>query len=122
MLELDLCNYSGAYIHVTIIITGAGVNLAVRLSDEINKQVVFKNCVPYTTCMSEINNTQTDQARDTHVVIPMYNLTEFSNNYSKTSGKEPYYRDSPIGDWTDLESLKLKAKITGSTLLLTIKR
>ena len=121
MLELDLCNYSGAYVHVTIIITGAGVNLAVRLSDEINKQVVFKNCAPYTTCISEINNTQTDQARDTHVVIPMYNLTEFSNNYSKTSGREPHYRDSPNGDPTDLESLKLKAKITGSTLLLTIK-
>ena len=60
MLGLDLCNYSGANIHVTIIITGAGVNLAVRLSDEINIQVLYKNCAPYSTCISEINNTQTD--------------------------------------------------------------
>ena len=60
MIESDLCDYSGPYIHVTIIITGARVNLAVGLSDEINIQVVFKNCAPYSTCISEINNTQTD--------------------------------------------------------------
>ena len=45
----------------------------------------------------------------------MYNLTELSNNYSKTSGGEQYDRDSPNGDLTDPESLKFKAKITGST-------
>ena len=45
----------------------------------------------------------------------MYNLTELSNNYSKTSGRGQHYRDSPNGDLTDPGSLKFKAKITGST-------
>ena len=51
-----------------------------------NIQVVFKNCAPFTNCMSIINNTQIDNARDIDAVMPMFNLIEYSNNYSKTSG------------------------------------
>ena len=46
-----------------------------------NIQVVFKNCAPFTNCISKINNTQIDNAEDINVVIPMYNLIEYSNNY-----------------------------------------
>ena len=46
-----------------------------------NIQVVFKNCNPFTNCISKINNTQIDNAEDINVVIPMYNLIEYSNNY-----------------------------------------
>ena len=48
------------------------------------KKVVFKNCAPFTKCISEINNKQADNAKDIDIVMPMYNLIEYSNNYSKT--------------------------------------
>ena len=50
------------------------------------KKVIFKNCAPFTNCISEINNTQGGNAKDIDIVIPMYNLIEYSDNYSKTSG------------------------------------
>ena len=49
-------------------------------------QVGFKNCAPFTNCTSKINNAQIDIAKDIDVVIPMYNLIEYSHNYSKTTG------------------------------------
>ena len=47
-------------------------------------EVVFKNCAPFTDCINKINNTQIDNATDIDVVMPMYNLIECSDNYSKT--------------------------------------
>ena len=61
-----------------------------------NIQVVFKNCVPFTNCISEINNTQIDIAKDIDVVMSLYNLIKYSNNYSKTSRSLwQYYKDEP---------------------------
>ena len=59
MLRSSLCDYSDAYILVKgkITITGAGDNAAARQADERNKSVAFKNCAPFTSCISEINNT-----------------------------------------------------------------
>ena len=54
--------------------------------DERTKGVIFKNCAPFTDCISEINNTQINNAKDVDVVIPMHNLIEYTDNYSKTSG------------------------------------
>ena len=51
-----------------------------------NIEVVSKNCAPFTDCISEINNTQVDNARDNEVVTSIYNLIEHSNHYSKASG------------------------------------
>ena len=51
-----------------------------------NKVVTFTNCVPFTDCITEINYTQVDATQKIDVVIPMYNLTEYSDAYSKTSG------------------------------------
>ena len=51
-----------------------------------NIQVACKNCAPFTHCLSEINNTQTHNAKDIHVAIPTYNLAEYSDNCSKTLG------------------------------------
>ena len=48
------------------------------------KKLIFKNCAPFTDCLSEINNAQLDNANDIGVVMPMYNLLEYSYNYSKT--------------------------------------
>ena len=47
---------------------------------------MFKNCASFTNCISEINNTQVDNVKDIDRVILIYNLIEYSNNYSKTSG------------------------------------
>ena len=51
--------------------------------DERNKRVIFKNFAPCTDCISEINNAQIDNAKDLDVVMPMHNLSEYNNNYSK---------------------------------------
>ena len=55
-------------------------------SDERNKGVIFKNCAPFTDCISEVNNTRIDNAKHIDVGMLMYNLIECSNKYSKTSG------------------------------------
>ena len=118
MLKSSLCDYSDAYILVKgrITITGAGANAAARQADERDKGVAFKNCAPFTNCMSEINNTQVDNAKDIDIVMPMYNLIVYSDNYAKTSGSLwQYFRDEQDDDREDSESLKSKIKITGKT-------
>ena len=84
MLRSSLCDYSDAYIRVsgTITSTGAGNDVGAKRLDERKKGVIFKNCAPFIDCISEINNTQIDNANYIDVVMPMYN----SDNYSKTSG------------------------------------
>ena len=86
MLRTSLCDYNDAYILVngTITITAAGDNDAARRLDERNKGVIFNNCVPFTDCISEINNTQIDNTKYIDVVMPMHNLIEYSDNYLKT--------------------------------------
>ena len=58
---------------------GAAVN-------NTNKKVIFKNWGPFTDCTTEVNNTQVDEAQKTDVVMPMYNLIEYSDTYLKISG------------------------------------
>ena len=55
----------------------------VTVANNTNKKVIFKNCAPFTNCISEINNTQIDNAKDIDIVMPMYNLIEYSDNYAK---------------------------------------
>ena len=88
MLKYSLCDYNDAYIFIKgkITITGAGANAAARQADERDKSVAFKNCAPFTNFISKINNTQVDKAKDNDIVMPMYNLIEYSDNYAKTSG------------------------------------
>ena len=105
MLKSSLCDYSDAYILVkgTITITGAGNDAAARQADERDKVVIFKTCAPFTNCISEINNTQIDNAEDIDIVIPMYNLIENSDNYAKTTGTLwQFFRDEPVND-NDIE-------------------
>ena len=92
-------------------------------ADERDKGVVFKNCAPFTNCPSKINNTQVDNAKDIDIVMPMYNLIEYSNNYMKTSGSLwQYFRDKPDDNLANFESCKSKIKITGKLLIRTIKK
>ena len=85
MLQSILCDYSDTYILVsgTITITGAGADDTAKRLDERNKRVIFKNCAPFTDFISEINNTQIDNAKDLDVMM-LYNLIENSNNNLKT--------------------------------------
>ena len=88
MLRSNLCDFSDAYIFVkgNITITGDGYNNNETQEDEINKGATFRNWAPFVKCISRINNTEIDNAKDIDIVMPMYNLIEYSDNYSKTSG------------------------------------
>ena len=61
---------------ITVNNTAAGSTNAINAK----KKVIFKNCAPFITCISETNNTQADNAKDIDVVMPMYNLIEYSYN------------------------------------------
>ena len=99
---------------VTITAAGDDDDAAKRL-DERNKGI-FKNCALFTKCISIINGTEIDHAEDIGIVMPMYNLIEYSDNYSKTFGSLwQYYKDDPHDNITQSESFKSKIKITGKT-------
>ena len=86
MLKSSLFDYSDAYILAKGNITVNNTAATDANANNTNKKVIFKNCVPCTNCISETNNTQVNNAKDIDIVIPMYNLIECSDNYSKTSG------------------------------------
>ena len=118
MLKSSLCDYSDAYILVkgTIATNGAGADEAARQVDERDKGVAFKNCASFTNCISKINNTQVDNAKDIDIVIAMYNLIEYSDGYAKTTGcLWQCFRDEPNDNLANSESFKSKIKITGKT-------
>ena len=118
MLKSGLCHYSDAYTLVKgrITITGAGNNAASRQADERNKGVTLKNCDPLINCKSEISNIETDNVKVIDIVMPIYNLIENSDNYSKTSGcLGQNYGYEPNNTLTNSESFKSKMKITGNT-------
>ena len=111
ILRSNLCDYADAYILVkgTITITIAGDDDAAKRTDERDKGVTFKNCAPFTKCKSRINNTDIDNAQDIDIVMPMYNLTEYIDNYSTTSGSLwQYYKDDPNNNRQTLNHLNLK--------------
>ena len=91
LLELNLCYYSDAYILVT-------VNINITGGDS-NTRVAFKNCAPFKNVRAEINETFVDDADHINIAMPMYNLIEYSNNYSDTSGSLwQFKRDEIEGD------------------------
>ena len=75
-------------------ITGAGDDDAEKRLDERNKGVICKNCASRTKCISRINNKGMDNAQDIDIVMSIYNLIEYSDNHSKSSGSlRQYYKD-----------------------------
>ena len=78
MLRSDLCDYTDAYIIVKGTITVVRPNAAKK-----NKSVAFKKNAPFINCTSKINGAKIDNAEDLDVVMPMYNLLEYSKNYKK---------------------------------------
>ena len=127
-LRSNLCNYSDAYILVkgTITVTAPGVNNNVNnMRDKRNRPFILKNNAPFLSCITRINGELIEDANDLDIVIPMYNLLEYSKNYRKTIGSlYNYYRDELSNDDNDnfaninvvnSEAFKYKNKITGNT-------
>ena len=124
MLTSSSCDYSDAYILVNGNISVNNTAGASAVANNTNKKVI---CAPFTDCMSKINNTKIDSTKDIDIVIPMYNLIEYSDNYSKTSASLcQYCKDIPavnnnnsnIVDFNGAnatDSFNFKAKITGQT-------
>ena len=112
MLRSDLCDYSDAYIVVKGDITLTKTS-GRAITDIRNRFLTFKNNAPFTNCISMINNVLIDNAEDLDVVMPMYNLVEYSKNYRKTTGSLwNYYRDEsynpPLNDDTFLRLITMQ--------------
>ena len=128
LLRSDLCDYADAYILVSGRITveaehiGAGVD---KNRDRKNRPLILKNNAPFISCITKINNELIEDAEDFDIVMPMYNLLEYSKNYRKTIGSlYNYYRDELINDGDDnfanrnvvnSNAFKYKNKIIGNT-------
>ena len=123
MLKSDLCDYSDAYVWVKGKITVTDRNN----NANFDRRLTLKNNAPFISCISKINGELVENAEDLDIVIPMYNLLEYSKNYEKTSGSLfNYYRDEPKdhdeGDGDNAINISIrrsnsfdyKTKITGS--------
>ena len=86
MLKSVLCDYSDAYILAKGNMIVNNIATADAGTNNTNKKVIFKNCAPFKLCIRGINNTLVDNAKNSDIVMPMYNLIQYSDNYSKTSG------------------------------------
>ena len=129
MLRSNLCDYSDAYILVkgTITVTAPGVNNnANSIRDKRNRPLILKNNAPFVSCIRRINGELIEDPDDLDIVIPIYNLLEYSKNYRKTIGSlYNYYRDELSDDAEDnnfdnikvvnSNTFKYKNKITGNT-------
>ena len=122
MLKSNLCDYSDAYMLVkgTITVTGN------HPRDRQNSPLILKNNAPFISCITRINGELIEDADDLDIVMPMYNLLEYSKNYRKTIGSlYNYYRDelSDDNDNDNFDNIKVvnskafkyKNKITGNT-------
>ena len=122
MLRSNLCDYSDVY----VVVKGKVTVTRVNNNSKKNRPLEFKNNAPFTNHISKINNVLIDNAEDLDIVMPIYNLLEYSKNYKKTTGSSwNYYRDE-LGDDTNnnnnlnknvinSESFKHKTSITGKT-------
>ena len=109
-LESSLCDYSDAYILVIGNIT-ATFNAAT--------QAIFKNCAPFEKCRTEINETFVDEADFINITMPMYNLIEYSDNYSDTSGslwnfkRDEITNNANVTNDNNAPSFKYKSNLIG---------
>ena len=126
ILEFSLCDYSDAYFLVKGTITVNNPATAGTNANNTDKKVIFKNCAPFTNYIGEINNARVDNAKDIDIVMPMYNLIEYSDNYSKKSGSlwqncmdiHAVNNNNSIVNFTEknlTNSFSCKVKINGQT-------
>ena len=124
MWRSDLCDYSDSYIVVKGDITLPNTQDS-DFIDVRNRFLAFKNNAPFTDCISKMNGLSIDNAQNLDVVMPMYNLLQYSKNYRKTTRSlRNYYRNEPndfpansynANPITNPESFKYKTSIRGKT-------
>ena len=103
MLRSDKCAYSGAYVAIIGTISVGEADDG----DKHNRSLYLKNNAPFISCLSKINRNLIDNAKKLDAVMPIYNLTEYSQNYSQTSGTSwNYYKDILIDPIRNSESFK----------------
>ena len=111
---------------VKVNITVNSTAAASAAANNAAKKVIFKNCAPFTNCVSKINNIEIDNAQNIDLAMPMYNLIVYSDNYSKSSGSLWQYckeitavnNEGNIVDFNGAnatDSFNFKTKITGQT-------
>ena len=111
-IKSSLCDYSDAFILGTGNITVAANN---------NADLAFKNCAPFSTCITKIGDEFVDEANRIYIAMPMNNLIEYSDNHSDTSGSLwQFKRDEVPADNAHLsinnsQSFKYKAALLGKT-------
>ena len=127
MLRSNLCDYFVTYILVKGTVTVNGVvNGAENEILRRNRPLILKNNAPFVSCVTKINNEFIEDADDLDIVMPMYNLLEYSKNYRKTIGSlYKYYRDElsddnnpdnfPNTNVVNSNAFEYKNKITGNT-------
>ena len=129
MLRYSICEYSDKYILVKGSISVNNTAAVDADANNTNQKVIFKNCAPFTDCISKINNTQVDNGKDIGIVMPINNLTEYNNNYSKKYGSLwQHCKDTAAvnnnGDIVDFsganatDSFNFKTKITGELTIM----
>ena len=112
-LESNPCDYSDAYILIPGNITATLNNAAT--------QVVFKICAPFEDCRTQINDTFVDYANFLNITMPMYNLIEYTDNYSDTSGslwdfkRDEIVNNADVINDNNAPSFKYKASLIGNT-------
>ena len=95
-LESRFCDYSDPYILVT---GNIAVTVDTKVCDKVDTKVAFKNWAPLEKFRTEINETFVDDTQHINIAMPIYNLIEYSNNYSDTSGSLwQFQRDQIEGD------------------------
>ena len=122
-IESSLCDYSDAYILVTGNIAVKRRNAADTADIALGAitQVVFKNCAPFEKCRTEINETFVDEADFINITMPMYNLIEYSDNYSDTSGRlwdfkrDEIVNNAEVTNDDNAPSFKYKSNLIGNT-------
>ena len=125
MLRSDSCDYADAYILVNGTITVTAAAGANNIRDKKNRKLILKNNAPFVSCITRINGELIEDADDLDIVMPMYNLLEYSKNYRKTIGSlYNYYRDKLTNDnknnfanrnVVNSNTFKYKNKIIGNT-------
>ena len=125
MLRSDLCDYADAYIIVNGTITVTAAAGANNTRNKKNRKLILKNNAPFVSCITRINGELIEDADDLDIVMPMYNLLEYSKNHTRTIGwLYNYYRDELTNDnnnnfanrnAVNSNTFKYKNKITGNT-------
>ena len=110
MVRSSICDFSSACILVKATVTVANTEAAA--ANKCNERLIFKSYAVFIKCLSRINNTAVDDAKDIDLVMPMCNLVEYSDKYSKTSGiLWQYCRDEQavdaITDFKEVNATKL---------------